>query len=35
MKTIDINTMNAQVPVTDYLGEDGLLYCGTCHEAKE
>ena len=35
MKTIDIDTMNAQVPVTDYVGEDGLLYCGTCHEAKE
>ena len=35
MKTIDINTMNAQVPVTDYVGEDGLLHCGTCHEAKE
>ena len=35
MKTIDINTMNAQVPVTDYVGEDGLLHCGTFHEAKE
>ena len=35
MKSIDIDTMNAQVPVTDYVGEDGLLHCGTCHEAKE
>lgn len=35
METIDINTLNSQVPVSDYLGEDGLLYCGTCHEAKE
>ena len=20
---------------TDYIGEDGLLYCGKCHEPKE
>ena len=35
MKTIDINAKNTQMPVTDYVGKDGLLYCGICHEAKE
>ena len=32
--------MNLQIPDTttepqDYTGEDGLLYCGKCHKAKE
>lgn len=36
MMIIEANNMNHEgVEVPDYYGEDGLLHCGVCHEAKE
>ena len=32
----DLISVPAVVPeAADYYGEDGLLYCGVCHEPKE
>lgn len=35
MNTEKINMDHEGVEVPDYYGEDGLLYCGVCHEPKE
>ena len=35
MNTEKINMDHEGVEVLDYYGEDGLLHCGVCHEAKE
>ena len=35
MNTDDMNMDYKGVEVPDYYGEDGLLHCGVCYEAKE
>ena len=35
MNTENMNMDYEGVAVPDYYGEDGLLHCGVCHEAKE
>lgn len=34
-ETVKIMIQQGERTGEDYIGEDGLLYCGQCHEPKE